>query len=141
MLAISATDGDCRFDTNQIPNHDTGEDERFADVMAENDATLEVPSAPALAAEPTELGMGASVIMLNGVKWEAYPAACFDVGDEPVGQEAIGCFQEELGNPWRCFAMSLGPHIDDVLPRSGRQVRQAGTTETGSRWMRRTLPL
>jgi hypothetical protein len=110
MFAISATDGGCRFETNQIPNHNTGQDARFADVMAENDATLDVPSAPILAAELTELGMGASVIMLNGVKWEAYPAACFDVGDEPLGREAIGCFEEELGNPWR---YNIGSPLND----------------------------
>ena len=45
--------------------------------------------------------MEASVIMLNGVKWEAYPAACFGVGNEPEGLEAIGCGPDQIENPWR----------------------------------------
>lgn len=39
--------------------------------------------------------------MLNGVIWEAYPAACFDVGNDELGREAIGCGGNELDNPWR----------------------------------------
>ncbi len=63
-----------------------------------------------MAACPTSLGMGASAILLNGVKWEAYPAACFDVGNEPIGREAIGCFEDELDNPWR---YNIGSDLND----------------------------
>ena len=99
MFTISAGDGTCSFATNQIPNHDTGENVGFRDTISENDAVLEVSSDPVLTAGPTDLGMGANMIMLNGVKWEAYPAACFDVGGEALGREAIGCGPEALDNP------------------------------------------
>lgn len=40
--------------------------------------------------------------MLNGVIWEAYPAACFGEGPGgPLGQEAIGCGGNMLDHPWR----------------------------------------
>ena len=101
MLTISTDGSTCAFSTNQIPNHDTGEGSNFRSDIAEVDATLEVPAQPQLADSPTALGMGASVIMLNGVKWEAYPAACFAVGNEAPGREAIGCGGDQIENPWR----------------------------------------
>lgn len=110
MFTISASGGACRFDTNQIPNHDTGIGARFVQTMAENDAVLEITSTPELADNPSALGMGANVIMLNGVKWEAFPAACFDIGNEPIGREAIGCFDDQLGNPWR---YNIGSPLND----------------------------
>ena len=110
MFTISAGNGTCSFATNQIPNHDTGENAGFRDTMSENDAVLEVSSDPVLAAGPIVLGMDANVIMLNGVKWEAYPAACFDVGGEALGREAIGCGPEALDNPWR---YNIGSPLND----------------------------
>ncbi len=107
---ITAVDGVCLFASNQIPSHDAGEGSDWRGVMAENELHVEVPVEPTLAAESSELGMGANVVMLNGVKWEAYPAACFGVGDEPAGREAIGCFDDQLGNPWR---YNIGSPLND----------------------------
>ncbi len=39
--------------------------------------------------------------MLNGVIWEAYPAACYGEGPSNLGREAIGCGGDQLDNPWR----------------------------------------
>ncbi len=39
--------------------------------------------------------------MLNGVIWEAFPAACFGEGPNPLGREAIGCGGNLLDHPWR----------------------------------------
>jgi len=110
MFTISVSDGTCGFQTNQIPNHDTGIDAGFVQTMAAVDANLSITATPELAASTSALGMGANVIMLNGVKWEAYPAACFGVGNEPIGREAIGCFDQELDNPWR---YNIGSPLND----------------------------
>lgn len=110
MFAISTAGDTCVFDTNQIPNHNTGENSNFATPVDEVDATLEITMSPELADNPTALDMGASVLMLNGVKWEAYPAACFGVGDEPEGREAIGCFDDQIENPWR---YNIGSPLND----------------------------
>ena len=110
MFTISVTGDACRFETNQIPNHDTGIDSGFVQTMSENDAVLEITTDPQLATGTSSLGMGANVIMLNGVKWEDYPAACFDVGNEPIGRDSIGCFDDQLDNPWR---YNIGSPLND----------------------------
>jgi len=45
-------------------------------------------------------------ILLNGVTLDLLPAACYDVGNEPIGQEKIGCGPEENEHPWRYDPMS-----------------------------------
>lgn len=75
MISITASETNCTISTNQIPNHDAGEVSNFATTIKENSASLDIPRSPKLSSEKTELGMGASSILLNGVKWEAYPAA------------------------------------------------------------------
>lgn len=100
-FTVNSDGAACTFRSNSIPNHDAGENSRFATAIAENDLNVEVTTTPTLAATPTSLGMGASVVMLNGIKWEAYPAACFGVGNEPDGREAIGCGPDDIDNPWR----------------------------------------
>ncbi len=100
-FTVSESGDTCTFVSNQIPNHDAGEGSRFATDIAEVNLAVEVTTNPVVADGTTALDMGASVIMLNGVKWEAYPAACFGVGNEPEGQEAIGCGPDEIENPWR----------------------------------------
>ncbi len=110
MLTISTDGSTCTFDTNQIPNHDTGEGSRFATDVAEVPAVLSITATPEAADTPSEISMGANVLMLNGVKWEAYPAACFGVGNEPAGREAIGCGPDQIDNPWR---YNIGSPLND----------------------------
>ncbi|MGL5811258.1 MAG: aryl-sulfate sulfotransferase [Nocardioides sp.] len=101
-LEITADDGSCTLASNQIPNHDLGEGvERRPNDPAEVEATFVVPSEPAVADEPTDLTFTVNAVLLNGVAWEAYPAACFDVGPAEPGTEAVGCGGDQLDNPWR----------------------------------------
>lgn len=109
-FVITSADGTCVFTSNQIPNHDAGEGSRFATDIAEVELNVSITAEPERAADATALGMGASVVMLNGVKWEAYPAACFGVGNEPDGREAIGCGPENIDNPWR---YNIGSPLND----------------------------
>ena len=39
-----------------------------------------------------------NAVMLNGVKLDLLAAACYGVGNDPLGQEKIGCFDDY---PWR----------------------------------------
>lgn len=98
-LTISTRGTSCAFETNQIPNHNTGAGSRFATDIDEVNATLEIPASPTLANSKTALSMGANAILLNGVKWEAFPAACFGEGNAELGREAIGC--NDISHPWR----------------------------------------
>ena len=47
-----------------------------------------------------------NALMRNGVVVDLLAAACFNVGNEPLGREKIGCGQEQLDNPWRYDPMS-----------------------------------
>ncbi len=105
-LAISVSSGDCIFQTNAIPNHDFNVNGSFATPVSAQSATYRVTTSPAFAASNTDLELGESAIFLNGVKLDLLPAACFDVGTEPLGQEKIGCGQDQIENPWRYDPMS-----------------------------------
>jgi hypothetical protein len=105
-LAISVSSGDCIFQTNAIPNHDFNVNGSFATPVSAQSATYRVTTSPAFAASNTDLELGESAIFLNGVKLDLLPAACFDVGTEPLGQEKIGCGQDQIEHPWRYDPMS-----------------------------------
>jgi len=99
-VEISATSDGCVIRTNQIPNHDTGEGfPHWRESIEENNLVVVISRRPIKAQQPSPLEMGANAVLLNGIKWEAYPAACFDVGREPLGREKIGCGPNELANP------------------------------------------
>ena len=100
---ISASQGECTFTVNQIPNHDTGAGARWPHQVGEVEDVLTIPRNPEIAAAPTPLGLGAAALLLNGIKWEAYPAACFNEGRGRggIGAEAIGCGPRMLDHPWR----------------------------------------
>ena len=101
-LEITATDDECTFVTNQIPNDDIGEGAQFANEAGPVDDRLVITRSPELAESTSVLDLGATVIMLNGVKWEGYSAACFSVGGQQPGRETSGCGSGQLDNPWRC---------------------------------------
>ena len=109
-LTISSDGSTCTFQSNQIPNHDAGEGSNFATPIDEVSATLSIPADPQLAATKSDINFGANAILLNGIKWEAYPAACFDVGRDPLGREAIGCGPDQLDHPWR---YDIGSPLND----------------------------
>lgn len=110
VLNVEVDAGLCTFVTNQIPNHDAGASSHWPGIILPNTDYLQVTAAPELAAQPSPLGMGAIAMMLNGVKWEAFPAACYGVGPEPDGLEAIGCGPDQIDNPWR---YDIGSPLND----------------------------
>jgi len=105
-LVISVEGDKCVFETNAIPNHDFNADGNFATRASAQNATYEVPVAPAFAAENTELVLGDDALFLNGVKLDLLAAACYGVGNGALGREKIGCGPDEGDNPWRYDPMS-----------------------------------
>lgn len=106
-VVIAATSSGCSLTSNSIPNHDFNDgSSSFASDISAVSASYSIPS-PALASSTTALSMGqTNVILLNGVKVDILPAACYGVGDEPLGQEKIGC--TDLSYAWRYDPMYSG---------------------------------
>jgi len=100
-LTIEASPDQCVFQVNQIPNHDFGQNVHWPHKPAKNNETIIIPRYPAKADKPTAAGLGAVAILLNGVKWEANPAACFGEGRGKPGRERIGCGPRLKNHPWR----------------------------------------
>ncbi|GLX78682.1 hypothetical protein tinsulaeT_20220 [Thalassotalea insulae] len=107
-VVISVSGDKCVFDVNEIPNHDFNDaSASFATNVAEQSGRYEIPKSPVAAATVTELSLGTTnAILLNGVVIDLLAAACYDVGNEPLGQEKIGCGEDQLDNPWRYDPMS-----------------------------------
>ena len=105
-VTISVSGDKCVFNTNAISNHDMGEDGAFATPISEQSLTYEVTTSPVKAATPTTNIWKASVFLLNGGTVDILPAACYDVGDDNLGREMIGCGPDLIDHPWRYDAMS-----------------------------------
>ena len=104
-LTIAETADGCTVTSNSLPNHDFNDTGAFATAVAEVTETFNVPLSPTMATEPTPLSLEYdNAIMLNGVKLDRLAAACYGVGDEPLGMERIGCMQTDT--PWRYDPMS-----------------------------------
>ena len=100
-LSIIIDDDTCLIAANAIPNHDFNQTDSFATPTSPQEVTYQITATPAPADAPTELAMGSNAVFLNGVKLDLLAAACYGVGNEPLGREKIGCGPEQLGNPWR----------------------------------------
>lgn len=107
-FTISLSGSNCTFSSNDIPNHDFNDSSAaFATNVAEVAKTYTLPAEPSIAASITELALGTTNgIFLNGVVLDILPAACYGVGSEPLGQEKIGCGNDQIHNPWRYDPMS-----------------------------------
>ena len=105
-ITISVSGGQCTFQTNAIPNHNFNVNGSFATAVSAQNDTYTITASPALAGSNTALELGESAIFLNGVKLDILPAACYNVGSEPLGNEKIGCGQDQIANPWRYDPMS-----------------------------------
>ncbi|UTF61768.1 YHYH protein [Gilvimarinus sp. DA14] len=107
-LQVSVEDDTCTFSLNQIPNHDFNDaSAKFASDVSEVVAQYTLPVNPQFADEVTPLQVGVkNVIFLNGVTADLLAAACYGVGDEPLGEEKIGCGPDQESNPWRYDPMS-----------------------------------
>jgi hypothetical protein len=106
-VEITAAGGSCSLTANSIPNHDFGGGgAAFATPAAEVEASVSLPQNPSAASSATALNLQTdNAIMLNGVKLDLLAAACYGVGDAPLGEEKIGCFQD---SPWRYDPMYTG---------------------------------
>ncbi len=100
-LAITADQTSCTFRINQIPNHDFGQNVQWPHTPKKNTDTLTIPRHPTPARTTTPVGLGPAAILLNGVKWEPNPAACFGEGRGAPGKERIGCGPQQIAHPWR----------------------------------------
>lgn len=105
-LTISVSGNDCVIQTNAIPNHNFNVNGSFATVVSAQNNSFLIPSSGVIAASTTSLALSESAVFLNGVKLDILPAACYDVGSEPLGSEKIGCGQAEINHPWRYDPMS-----------------------------------
>jgi len=95
------------FVSNSIPNHDFNDAGAFATPVAEVTEQFSVDAAPTAAGTSTPLSLEYdNAIFLNGVKLDQLAAACYGVGNEPLGQEKIGCFDSDT--PWRYDPMHPG---------------------------------
>lgn len=105
-LVITVSGETCQFKSNAIPNHDFNLDGNFATPVSIQDDRYQVPVNPSIASYKTDLMLGESAVFLNGVKLDLLAAACYGVGNESLGNEKIGCGQDQINNPWRYDPMS-----------------------------------
>lgn len=107
-IVITDESSVCTLQSNDIPNHDFNDQTAsFANNVEEQSFYYEIPANPSFASGITALALGMTeVIMLNGVNLDILPAACYGVGDEPLGREKIGCGSDQIDNPWRYDPMS-----------------------------------
>jgi len=108
-IVITSNGSLCTISVNKIPNHDFNDNTAsFAtNVSAQSDNDVSIPVNPVIAGSVTELALGTTtVVTLNGVDVDILPAACYGVGNEPLGQEKIGCGGDQIDNPWRYDPMS-----------------------------------
>ncbi|AQS38093.1 YHYH protein [Shewanella psychrophila] len=107
-LTIAMSNGDCVVQANDIPNHDFNDAQAsFATNVSVQDSNYVINSQPLQVQSSTSLNLGVTnAVMLNGVAIDLLAAACYGVGNEPLGQEKIGCGQDQIDNPWRYDPMS-----------------------------------
>ena len=107
-VQISLEDDHCSFTVNEIPNHDFHDGEHFfATDTSEQNGYYEVPADPQVASSITNLTLGiTNALFLNGVTVDILAAACYDVGNESLGREKVGCGPDQIDNPWRYDPMS-----------------------------------
>ncbi|WP_166738805.1 YHYH protein [Psychromonas algarum] len=105
-LFISINNESCLFQSNAIPNHDFNINGNFATAVSKQNDSYSIPTNPTLADKSSDLILGESAVFLNGVKLDLLAAACYDIGDEDLGKEKIGCGQNQINNPWRYDPMS-----------------------------------
>ncbi|CAM4204701.1 YHYH protein [Pseudoalteromonas byunsanensis] len=107
-VSITSDGNTCTFSVNEIPNHDFNDAlAQFATDVSEQSAVYSVPVAPVLSSNTTAVEIGVSNgVFLNGVSVDIMAAACYGVGNEPLGREKIGCGANQSDHPWRYDPMS-----------------------------------
>lgn len=107
-IVVSSNATHCQINSNTVPNHDFNDNSAsFANQMSELDTSFNIPITPTPDPTPQTLGIGTTeAILLNGVTIDILPAACYGVGNEPLGREKIGCGPSDNDHPWRYDPMS-----------------------------------
>lgn len=106
-FVVSLQGDSCVFATNSIPNHDFNDaSAAFATPVSAVTATYEVPQNPVDSGQTDITLEYDNAIFLNGAKLDLLPAACYGVGNEPLGEEKIGC--NDVSSPWRYDPMFGG---------------------------------
>jgi len=107
-VVITQGSDECIFTVNEIPNHNFNDaSASFATNVSEQQGVYRVSTSPTFSAITSELSLQTTnAVMLNGVLLDILPAACFDAGNEPLGQERIGCGMDQIDHPWRYDPMS-----------------------------------
>ncbi|MFD2168304.1 YHYH protein [Thalassotalea euphylliae] len=125
-VEITASASECTVVMNQIPNHDFNDNSgRFATDVSELNENYRLTVNPTFSGTERYLELGVTEgVMLNGVTLDILPAACYAVGSEPLGEEKIGCGQDQIDNPWRYDPMS-------PLNTFGTDAHNAHTQPTG----------
>lgn len=124
-VSILPNSNSCTLQANTIPNHDFNDTGRFATDASELSASFNIPAFPSFATLTTDLSLGtAEAILLNGITLDILAAACYGIGDEPLGEEKIGCGSQYDDHPWRYDPMSL-------LNSFGTDSHNAHTQPTG----------
>lgn len=107
-VVVSSDGSNCTVSSNEIPNHDFNDDTAaFASVVSEQSGSYSVSTNPRMQTVVTALNLNTTnAVFLNGTTLDLLAAACYDVGNEPVGEEKIGCGPDQIDNPWRYDPMS-----------------------------------
>jgi hypothetical protein len=107
-VEISSSASNCTIQSNAIPNHDFNDaSARFATDVSVQNKSFDIPKSPSMSSTNTPIDLSTTnVVFLNGAIADVIAAACYGVGNEPLGQEKIGCNETQLNNPWRYDPMS-----------------------------------
>lgn len=126
-INITDSGNGCQLTSNEIPNHDFNDaSARFATDVSEQSSQFQIDKTPSFANQVTQVSLQVTnVVFLNGATLDLLAAACYDVGNEPLGDEKIGCGQDQVDNPWRYDPMSS-------LNRFGTDQNNAHTQPDGT---------
>jgi len=107
-IHITSTNGVCSISSNEIPNHNFNDQSAsFANEVSEQNSRYEIPVSPEISSDSTALNLRlTNAVFLNGATVDLLAAACYGVGTQTLGNEKIGCGQDEIENPWRYDPMS-----------------------------------
>ncbi|MEH6454233.1 MAG: YHYH protein [Psychromonas sp.] len=129
-LTISSTNGQCKFVSNSIPNHDFNNTSAFFEEdVKEIDLEFFISQNPTLASTTTELSETTSnAIFLNGVVLALHPVGCYRPNSEFA--DSYGNAYEECGDTAAWFIDPLGLY-DKYYDKYGADQHNALTFSTG----------
>ena len=107
-IEISLSGETCVISSNDIPNHDFNDQgTSFVNNVSEQNNTYVLSASPQFASNSAPVSLNVTnAVFLNGAIVDLLAAACYDVGNQSLGNEKIGCGQDQINNPWRYDPMS-----------------------------------